>query len=106
MKRATIEITENGLATIVAAVLGCKIRVISYMITTSGANVLVWKSNANAISGPLAIATTLQDGTASYPAPAYGMCGVLETISGEALKLEVGSDTTIGGYLTYITVAT
>jgi hypothetical protein len=106
MRRTIIEITEDGLATIVAAVTGCKIRVISYMITTSGANVLVWKSNTTPISGPLAISNTLQDGTASYPAPAYGMCGVLETQSGEALKLEVGSDTTIGGYLTYITVAT
>lgn len=105
MRYNLIEITEDGLATIVAAVTGCKIRVISYMITTSGANVLVWKSDSTAISGPLAISNTLQDGQAGAPAPT-GMLGILETASGEALKLEVGSDTTIGGYLTYITVAT
>lgn len=104
MRRALINISEDGLATIVAAVTGCKIRVITYMITTSGANTLIWKSDSNAISGTITIGATLQDGT-FYLAPT-GMLGVFETASGEALKLEVGSDTTIGGYLTYITVAT
>ena len=104
MKRATISITEYGLAIIVAAVEGRKIVVISYLLTTSGANDVVWKSDGNAISGTLTISNTLQDGTASYPSPA-GPVGIFETALGEGLKLQVGSDTTIGGYLTYILVA-
>ena len=101
MKRASIAITEDGLATIVAAVAGRKIIAVTYLLTTSGANTVIWQSDATAISGTITIATTVQDGTASAPGP-IGILGILETASGEALILNVSADTTIGGYISYI----
>lgn len=105
MNYKKIAITTSGLATVVDAVTGCKIRVISYLVSSSVANSLIWKSNATEISGTLTVNNILQDGQAGAPAPT-GMLGVLETASGEALKLDVSTTAVIGGYLTYITVAT
>lgn len=104
MNYKKIEITGSGLATVVSAVAGCKIRVISYLLSTDAANSFVWKSGANAISGSIAVASILQDGQAGAPSP-IGMLGVLETASGEALNLQVANTAVVGGYLTYITAA-
>jgi len=104
MNYKKIEISTSGLATIVSAVDGCKIRVISYMLCTDAANSFIWKSGETAISGSLAVSSILQDGQAGAPAP-NGMLGVLQTNSGEALNLQVANATVVGGYLTYVTAA-
>lgn len=104
MMYAKIDQTSSGLKTIVAAVDGCKIRVISYLISTDTPTTITWQSNTTALSGSLKINSIIQDGHAGAPAP-IGMLGVLETASSESLKLNIVDTAVIGGYLTYVTVA-
>lgn len=107
MRYAKIAETSSGLKTIVAAVSGCKIRVISYLLSTDTATTLIWKSDATALSGSISLGANapIQDGTNSAASSMEGYLGLFETIADEALKLNIADTAIVGGYITYITIA-
>mgnify|MGYP001563553007 CR=1 FL=1 len=82
--------------TVVAAVAGRRIRVLSAEFYVDGAQVLTWKSGADAINGGV-----FELGTSGYTSlgPHYGQ--YLETRSGEALGLQLGSAIRVRGPVVY-----
>ncbi len=85
--------------TIVAAVTGKKIVVLSYTLVAAGAITVTWRSDATLISGPLAFAAN--GGTAPATTPEAPL---LETAAGQALILLNSAAVQVGGHLTYIEV--
>jgi hypothetical protein len=104
MKTKIISAT-TGTTEIIAGVVGKKLRVLAYTVSSSVASELTWKSATTAISGVMHmgangnIAIHLGDNWPSGGLP------VLETAAGESLNLTVaGTTPVIGGHLTYYEV--
>lgn len=96
---APISTNQIGDQTIVAAVAGKQIRVLAYSVVVNAAVVLTWKSSvAGAISGPMSFAAN------GGIAPPYAPVGILQTVAGEALVLNLSVGVSIGGSVTYILV--
>lgn len=98
-KFAVIDAT-TGDTTIVAAVTGKKIRVLSYVVTAANSSSTArFESGAGgtSLSGVLRLLNVT-----AFVAP-FNPMGYFETLSGEALSLEVtGGD--VDGHLTYVEV--
>lgn len=98
-KFAVINASANGDNTIVAAVSGKKIRVLSYAFVSSGTVNVKWQSEAIDISGLMYfIANTgLSAG--------YNPKGHFQTNTGKALELNLSGPTALGGHINYIEVS-
>lgn len=83
---------------LVAAVVGKKIRVLSYSLNAAGgANTVTWKSASTALSGAMDIGDNV------YVA-AEANRGLFETAAGEALNLTLSAATLVAGHISYVLV--
>lgn len=97
LKYAVIDTATLGDNTIVAAVTGKRLIVLTYTIVTGGAVALRWKSAANSLSGAMSFAANggvAPAGTVEAP--------LLQTNPGEALVLNLGAAIQTSGHITYI----
>lgn len=101
---APISESSSGDRTIVAAVAGKRIRVIRYEVVTAADVVLTWKSStAGAISGPLALGNSATGAGGGISSP-VASCGIMQTVAGEGLVLNLSDAVSVGGDLTYILI--
>ena len=96
-KYAVIDHAGSGDNTLVAAVAGKKIRVLSYVLVSAGAVTARFESAASgtALSGQMTLAAST---VVSAP---YNKLGHFETIAGELLNLELGGAVSVDGHLVY-----
>ena len=98
---AAVAATTLGDNTLVAAVTGKKIRVVSLVLVASGgANSVRLESDAGgtALTGVMDI---IDNGQLVLPYHPAGWC---ETVAAELLNLELSAATAVGGVLGYVTV--
>ena len=97
-KFAVINAATSGDAnTIVAAVAGKQIRVLSYTLIADAAVTATWKSGTTAISGAMSL-------PANGGAAPTCQSGVLQTATGEALMMTLGGAVGVRGHLTYVEI--
>lgn len=98
--RAVIDNATSGDNTIVAAVSGKKIRVLSVVLVSAGSMTVRFESGAGgtALTGQMTVAA------GSGFAPGYDPHGHFETAAGELLNLELSAATSADGWLTYVVV--
>lgn len=86
--------------TIVAAVAGKRIRVVSYFLVNTTAQTIRFESAAGgtALTGQMALAN---NGVLEAP---FNPMGHFQTVKGELLNLELSGATSVDGHLTYIEV--
>ena len=98
---AVINASSLGANTIVAAVAGASIEVIQYTLIAPSNNIVTWKSNSTALSGPMEFSTgeniTAVSGASSYQTINF----LFKTAVGQALVLTLGSAAQVSGHLTY-----
>ena len=93
--RAVINRATTG--TVVEAVTGRSIMVVSVVLVCSAANVVTWRSGTTAISGAMSFGAN----------GGYAMArdeGVFATAEGEALTLLLGSAEQVSGHISYVLV--
>lgn len=97
IKRAKIDAASSGNNTLVAAVSGKKIRVLSVFLVAAGAVNARFESDADgtALSGQMNLTTN------SGFSLGYNPLGWFETAEGELLNLELSSAVSVDGALTY-----
>lgn len=102
VKHAVIDHATSGDNTIVAAVTGKKIRVISLAIVAAGAVSVRFESAAGgtALTGQMALPA---NGGFAPPASRWGH---FETVAGELLNLELSGAVSVDGWLKYVEVPT
>lgn len=100
VKYAAVAVASSGDNTIVAAVSGKKIRVISYMLNAAAAVDAKWKSGASTDKTGL-----LYMAAAGYGAIGdYNPSGWFETAVGQALVLNLSAAVAVGGHISYVEV--
>lgn len=90
-------VSTSATATLVAAVPGQRIILISYMLVSAGTVAVTWTSHVTgALSGamPMVVNGVLQG--------SYNPTGHIATVVGEALDLTLGASIAVTGYITYI----
>lgn len=97
-KFASISASSSGDTTVVSAVSGRKIRVLHYTLICSSAVNITWKSGSTNITG------TMSFGANSGISTAYSPQGLFETLTGQALVINLSGSSTVGGHLTYVEV--
>lgn len=100
-KYAVIDAATNGDNTIVAAVTGKKIRVMSLFMTMTGTQVTIRFESAaggTALTGQM---LPIQGHTIVLP---FNPAGWFETVAGELLNMELSGGQSVDGCLTYIEV--
>lgn len=99
-KFAIISGASSGNNTLVAAVTGKKIRVLSYALVAAGAVTVRFESGADgtALSGVMSLAAN------GGLACAFNEGGWFETAAGVLLNMELGGAVQVSGHLTYIEV--
>jgi hypothetical protein len=99
-KFAIIDAATSGNNTIVAAVVGKKIRVLSYTIVAAGAVTIRFEDGADgtAKTGQMQLAA---NGGVSVP---YSPVGHFETTANTLLNLELSGAVSVDGHLTYVEV--
>ena len=105
-KYAAISASASGDNTIVAAVAGQKIVLLSYLVIAAGDVSITWKSGAStSLSGAMALAANGGAAPSAGPLTPAGVVGMLETAPGEALVLNLSAAVAVGGHITYRQVA-
>jgi hypothetical protein len=99
-KFAVITASASGVTTLVAAVTNKKIRVISIVLVANAAVNVKFQSHVT----PTDITGLLYLGANGGFAPGYNPLGHFQTISGEALDINLSSAVAVGGWLTYVEV--
>lgn len=99
-KFASIAVSSSGDNTLVAAVVGKKIRVLSYTLVAAGAVTCRFEDGAGgtAKSGQMSFAA---NGGVSVP---FSPVGHFETTANTLLNLELGGAVAVAGHLTYVEV--
>ncbi len=97
-KFASIGLSATG--TVVAAVGGKKIRVLSYVLVSNGTVNVKWQSHVIPTDKSGLLYLVANTGASV----GYSPVGHFETISGEALDLNLSASVAVGGHLTYIEV--
>jgi hypothetical protein len=87
--------------TIVSAVTGRRIRVLSYTMVANAAVTATWKSGTTAISGPMNLAAAGYGVAAAPGGTSLDPIPHMQTAAGEALVLSLGANVAVGGHLTY-----
>lgn len=103
VKFARINLALLGDTTVVAAVPGKKIQVLSYMVTTTAANAAV---RLQFKSGAVTVLGEVEDIDGAYPVPMAGsiLGPLFETAAGEALVLNLSAIKVVKGHLSYVEV--
>jgi hypothetical protein len=100
IKRAKIDVASSGDNSIVSAVAGKKIRVISLFYLASGTVTAMWYSAA----AGTALTGGLQHTAATGVVLNQNEDGWFETVAGEALVLNLSAAISVDGFLSYIEV--
>lgn len=100
-KFAKISVSSSGANTIVSAVTGKKIRVLSWDCVANAAVNFKWQSHTTPtdLTGLYYMA-----GQGNGVARAFNPVGYFETVSGEALDLNLSAAVAVGGSLVYVEV--
>lgn len=100
IKHASIAASSSGDNTVVAAVAGKRIRVLSYMLVAAGAVTVRFESGAGgtALSGQMSLAAN--GGAVAN----FNQGGWFQTAAGSLLNLELGGAVSVAGHLSYIEV--
>lgn len=101
MKFAKIDISASGDTTIVAAVDGVKIRVITYIVASDTNTKFKFKSASTDLTGPMSVGAYSNIFNGNTDLIPGGLIGVLETQPGEALVLSSTVAAAIGGHIVY-----
>lgn len=101
MKFAKIDISASGDSTIVAAVDGLKIRVITYVVCSDINTKLKFKSASTDLTGPMSVGAYSNIFNGNTDLIPGGLVGVLETEPGEALILNSTVTAAVGGHIVY-----
>jgi len=100
-KFARVNATSDGDNTVVAAVVGKKIRVIGYSLTTTAAGVIALQDT----TGTPVVHATLSFAAAGSASYAGGpLCPAFETASGAGVEISNAAGVDTLGHLTYIEV--
>lgn len=97
VKFASISTASSGYTSLVSAVTGKKIRVLSYAIVASAAVTVQFASASTAKSGAMSL-------DANGGVSAQAQQGLFETASAEALRLNLGGAVQVSGHLSYVEV--
>lgn len=97
---AAITANGSGATTIVAAVGGKQIRVLQWIITTNAAVNFKFQSHVT----PTDITGLFYSGAQGGAGGAFNPVGHFQTVSGEALDINLSGAVAVGGYLVYVTV--
>lgn len=101
-KYAAVSISASGDNTIVAAVPGQKIVLLSYAIIAAGAVSVTWKSGAStSLSGAMPLAANGGAAPSAGPLAPGAIVGLMETAAGEALVINLSAAVAVGGHITY-----
>lgn len=100
VKYAAIDAATSGDNTLVAAVTGKKIRVLSYILVSAGTVTARFESGAGgtALSGQMTMAVN------TGVSAAFNEGGWFETAAGSLLNLELSGAVSVDGHLSYIEV--
>lgn len=101
VKRAVINVASSGDNTIVAAVTGKKIRVISFIMRNAGAVDIRFESGAGGTALTGVMETEAADPAIVAP---FNPTGWFETAAGALLNLELGGAVSVDGLLSYVEV--
>lgn len=97
-KRAVIVASASGATTVVAAVTGKKIRVLSFVLSANAALNVKFQSHG----GPTDITGLLYLTDKSGIGASFSPAGHFETVAGEALDINLSAAVAVGGFLTYV----
>lgn len=94
-----INVGSSGDSALVAAVVGKKIRVLSYVLVADGTVAVKFESATTALTGPMALV--------AYSGVASGFCpvGHFETVANTVLNLNLTAAVGVRGHLVYVEVA-
>jgi hypothetical protein len=102
MNPLKIDVSASGDTTLVAAVSGRRIKVLSYVIVVADTVTVKFKSGSTDITGPF----TFVSGGSGVSSPAalssMGFIPAFVTAAGEALVINLSAAKQVGGHLTYI----
>lgn len=100
LQYASIDAAASGDNTLVAAVSGKRIRVVSLFLVASGAVTVAFESGASgtALTGDMNVGA---NGNIVMP---FNPEGWFQTVAGALLNMELGSATSVDGCLTYVLV--
>lgn len=101
LKTAIIQITTSGPISLVAAIPGHRIRVISFMITAQANTDVKFQSNSTDLTGWLYIGS---HGSSTSPSSVQTPAGLLyqfQTEAGETLNINQSGTTNVGGFVVY-----
>ena len=99
-KRALIAATTSGAHTVVAAIAGKRIRVTQVVLIADDVTTVKFQSHTT----PTDLTGTLSLGAHTGFAPGWEPNGHFETLTGEALDINLGSSSIVGGWLTYLEI--
>ncbi len=100
LQYASIDAAASGDNTLVAAVSGKRIRVLSLFLVASGAVTVAFESGASgtALTGDMNVGA---NGNVTMP---FNPEGWFQTVAGALLNMELGGATSVDGCLTYVLV--
>lgn len=100
LQYASVDAAASGDNTLVAAVSGKRIRVLSLFLVASGAVTVAFESGASgtALTGDMNVGA---NGNVTMP---FNPEGWFQTVAGELLNMELGGATSVDGCLTYVLV--
>lgn len=97
---AVIAAASSGDNTLVAAVTGKKIRVLSFVLVAAGTVLARFESDAGgtALTGQMSMVANTQ------VTPSFNPLGWFETVAGELLNLELSAAVSVDGALVYVLI--
>ncbi len=100
LQYASVDAASSGDNTLVAAVAGKRIRVVSLFLVASGAVAVAFESGASgtALTGQMNVGSK---GNVVMP---FNPEGWFQTVAGALLNMELGGATSVDGCLTYVLV--
>lgn len=100
-KFATISTSSSGATTVVAAVTGKRIRVLAWDLKVNAAVNFKWQSHVTPTD---LTGLYYNSGQGDGVARAFNPVGYFQTVSGEALDINLSGAVAVGGVLTYVEV--
>lgn len=92
LHRGSINVSASGQALLVAAVPGKKIRLVSLLLTVAAAVAVDLQSASTSLTGPMPLQAGF-DAERDY--------GLVETVAGEALNINLGANVQVAGPFVY-----
>lgn len=101
MKYLKVDISASGDTTVVAAVSGTRIRVITYVLASDTNTKIKFKSGSTDLTGPMSLGSYSNIFNGNTDLTPGGLIGVLETEPGEALIINSSVTSAVGGHIVY-----